>query len=236
MKTKLKKWIAFIAVFCFAIVSMNIVNAEDHHKLEGDGFHYKYEKLKNDDNFYKTFQKQEDDDDEDDDDDDFFKHYRKHDDDDDYLSEKNFQKSVVQPSYWNIWTRDSNVTVSSNLPVQEAKTFAFQLNGKTENFFVLPSNGQLLVSGEKMADLLGVKSKFYKQSRILELSDNQEELIVRAGSNAAYENMVKTPMPTTAIYYEKTVYLPVSVIANAFDYSVNWDENNEMFILEPFHK
>ena len=87
-----------------------------------------------------------------------------------------------------------------------------------------------------MADLLGVKSKFYNQSRILELSDDQEELIVRSGTNAAYENMVKTPMPTTAIYYEKTVYLPVSVIANAFGYSVNWDENNEMFILEPFHK
>lgn len=234
MKTKLKKWIAFIAVFCLAIFSMNIVSAEDHQKLEGNGFHYKYEKFKqDDDDFYKTFRKHEVDDD-------FYKHYRKHDDDKDYLNddytEKKFQNSVVQPSYWNIWTRDSNVTSSSNLPVQEAKTFAFQLNGKTENLFVLPSNGQLLVSGEKMADLLGVKSKFYNQSRILELSDDQEELIVRSGTNAAYENMVKTPMPTTAIYYEKTVYLPVSVIANAFGYSVNWDENNEMFILEPFHK
>ena len=223
MKTK---WMAFIALFCFAILSMNIVNAEDHHS-----FHYKYEKLKkDDDDFYKRFEKH--------DADDYYKHFEKHGDHDDYWDDddekKTPQKAVVQLSYWNIWTRDSNVTVSSNLPVQEAKIVPFELNGKTENLFVLPSNGQLLVSGEKMANLLGIKSKFYKQSRILELSNIQEKLIVRAGSNAAYENMVKTPMPTTAIYYEKTVYLPVSVIANAFVYSVNWDENHQKFILEQF--
>lgn len=230
MKTKLTKWIAFIAVFCVAIFSMNAVIAGDHHKWDDDDHDYKYEKYRQDDGYYKAFKEHDDDDDD-------YEHRRKH-GDDEYLNddyERNFRGSVGQPSYWNIWTRDINVPIGSDLPVQEEKVVAFKLNGKTEDLFVLPSNGQLLVSGEKMADLLGVKSKFYTQSRILELSDDQEELIVRAGSNAAYENMVKTPMPTTAIYYEKTVYLPVSVIANAFGYSVNWDEENEMFILEPFN-
>ena len=106
------------------------------------------------------------------------------------------------------------------------------MSGKSESLYVVPLNGQLLVSGEKMAQLFGIKYKFYQESRILEVSNDQEELIVRAGSNAAYENMMKTPMPTKALYFEKSVFLPISVITNAFNYRVNWDETKGTLTLQ----
>jgi len=223
MKKKLLKCGIFFVVLFFAFQSVvNIASADDHHK--GDHYYnHKYEQRDN----YNYFEKLD-----------------KHDDDDDhkwkeeYKQERDYkylQPNIVQPSYWNVWTRDTHISISNNLPVEEAKTVSFNLNGKTEKLLVLPSNGQLLVSGEKMAKLFGIKSKYYEQSRILELSNGQEELIVRAGTNAAYENMVKTPMPAKALSYEKTVYLPISVIANAFGYSVDWDEANETFILEQFY-
>ena len=209
MKAKISKLIIFMILLFLVIPSVNIVKADNHRYFEDDYSH------KADDDW----------DDEEDD---------EEDDDNDKWKKEHFQESTVQPSYWNIWTRDINVIVSKNLPIQEAKLYPFELNGKTANFLVLPYNGQLFVSGEKMADFLGIKNKFYSQSRILELSKDETELIVRAGSNAAYENMLKMPMPATAMYYENTVYLPVSVIANAFGYRVNWDENKQMFILELF--
>ncbi|MED3662862.1 copper amine oxidase N-terminal domain-containing protein [Ureibacillus sp. FSL K6-8385] len=245
MKTRISKWVVFCSILCLLFLSVNVIAyAKDHHKykddynylnVDHDGY-YKIDNYKVDQADYhyrEKFEKYDDNDDY------FGEKFRKHDDDDDDdykwgRSEYNFQGNLGRPSYWNIWTRDTNVTVSNNLPVQEAKTVPFELDGKTTNLLVLPSDGQLLVSGEKMADFLGIKSKFYGQSRILELSKNGEELIVRAGTNAAYENMVKTPLPTKAIYYEKTVYLPVSVIANAFGYSVDWDESTGTFTLEQF--
>ena len=117
-----------------------------------------------------------------------------------------------------------STSLTENLPFQEAKEVTVAINGKSESLYVVPLNGQLFVSAEKTAKLLGLKSKYYNQSRILEVSNGKEELVVRAGTNVAYENMVKTPMPAKALYYEKSVYVPISVIANAFAYRVNWDE------------
>ncbi|MDV2583594.1 stalk domain-containing protein, partial [Alkalibacillus haloalkaliphilus] len=88
-----------------------------------------------------------------------------------------------------------------NLPFQEAKEVAVEFDGKSKSLYVIPLNGQFLVSGEKMAQLFGIKYKFYKQSKILVVSNEKNELIVHAGSNAAYENMVKTPMPAKALYF-----------------------------------
>lgn len=206
-------------ILFFVIQSVNIVQADDHHKYDDYYTHEKHEKHKRHEKY-------------DDDWDDYW------DDWDDRYERENKYKSqnLVQPSFWNIWTRDTNISINGNLPIQEAKDFIFEWNGKSENFFVLPANGQLLISGEKMAKFLGVKYTFYNQSRILELSNEKEELIVRAGSNAAYENMVKTPMPTKAIIYENTVYLPISVITNTFGYSVNWDETKQTFILQSFNE
>ena len=58
---------------------------------------------------------------------------------------------------------------------------------KVSCFISILKHGQLLVSGEKIAIFIDAEFTFYEQSRILEVSKGNEELIVRAGSNAAYE-------------------------------------------------
>ena len=65
-----------------------------------------------------------------------------------------YQENQVQQSYWNIWTRDTSTTLTENLPFQEAKEVAVEISGKSESLYVVPLNGQFLVSGEKMANFL----------------------------------------------------------------------------------
>lgn len=213
-----------IATVFLGFQSFQVVNA-DHHKENkySDGEYGKYYYSDDEYGKYKDY------------DDDDYKKYKKHDDDDDWYDEGNYYGQSYSQTYWNIWTRDAVAGSDENLPFQEAQTVTFNFDGKSEKLFVLPSNGQLLVSGEKLAKLLNVKAKFYKESRILELSNDKEELIVRAGTNASYENMIKTPMPAKAMYYEKTVYLPISVICNAFEYRVNWDNEKQVMNIENFY-
>ena len=196
--------------------SVNIVKADDD-----------YEQYEHDEHEgYESYEKNEDEwEDEDHDD------WEVEDESEEVENRTLYQENQVQQSYWNIWTRDTSTTFTENLPFQEAKEVAVEISGKSESLYVVPLNGQFLVSGEKMAQLFGIKYKFYKESRILEVSNDKEELIVRAGSNVAYENMVKTPMPANALYFEKSVFLPISVIANAFSYRVNWDETKETITL-----
>ena len=66
-------------------------------------------------------------------------------------------RKQVQPSSWNIWTRDTNTALTENLPFQEAKEVTVEINGKSETLYVVPLNGQLLVSGEKMANIYGYR-------------------------------------------------------------------------------
>jgi hypothetical protein len=66
------------------------------------------------------------------------------------------------------------------------------------------------------------------------ITKDQNELIVRADSNAAYENRVKNPMPVKAASYEKTIYLPISVAANALGYRINWDAGSNTIMMESF--
>lgn len=223
MKKKVLKLGIFIVLLFFGFQSFHIVKA-DHKHFDGNYDTDKHEK-------YEKYEKQKKYDDDWDDDDDWKDYYKSKD-------KRKFvggTQQVTQPSYWNIWTRDTTVATNDNLPIQEAQKVTVEVNGKSEKLLVIPSNGQLLVSGEKMAQLLGVKYKFYEQSRILEMSTDNEELIVRANTNAAYENMVKTPMPTKAVFYENSVYLPISVMSNTFGYSVNWNADKSTFVLTKFN-
>jgi hypothetical protein len=194
-----------------------------------------------DDDEYERYEYNEDDDE----DDREYETYRKYDDDDDgeyeeYKRDDDWQSEIrnqplnksVQQSYWNIWVRDTSTGLNDTLPFQIAKEVQIECNNKSELLFIVPQNGQLLVSGEKIAKLMDAAFTFHEQSKILEVSKKEEQLIVRAGSNAVYENMVKTPMPTKALYYEKSVYLPVSVIANSMGYRASWNAEKESIVLQ----
>lgn len=218
MKTKIFKWTLSVFVLFLIFQSDHIVKADDDERDE----HEEYERYERNDR----------DDEEDDDHWDEEVHEWQDDDSEEAENRTFYPETQVQQSNWNIWTRNTSTSLTENLPFQEAQEVAVEINGKSESLYVVPVNGQLLVSGEKMVQLFGIEYKFYKQSRIIEISNDKEELIVCAGSNAAYENMVKTPMPAKALYFEKSIFLPISVIANTFGYRVNWDETKGTITLK----
>ena len=94
--------------------SVQIVKADD----DDDDYekHEKYEKYEREDEWKSKEYEWEDDDDEDD---------EWEDDNEDWGNGGNQTTSIpatqTQPSYWNIWTRDTNTSLTENLPFQEAK-------------------------------------------------------------------------------------------------------------------
>lgn len=137
-----------------------------------------------------------------------------------------------QNEYWNIWSREPLNNPNNPLPVSAPAELKVIVNNQETNIYFIPQDGQLLVSGDAIASALGAEAKYYSLSKICVLTSADHELIVRAGSNTAYENKVKTPIPTPAKSYEKSVYLPISVAANALGYRVTWDENTKALIIQ----
>lgn len=225
VKTRLFKWFLSVIILFSIFQTANIVKADD----DDDEKYERHEKdRKKHDDVERKFKEYRDDDHDDDEDDDEYER------DDDWQSDVRDQPSseIIQQSLWNIWTRDTSTGSNDTLPIQEATEVLIEKNVKSELFFVIPQQGQLLVSGEKFAKFIGAEFTFYEQSRIFEILKGEEELIVRVGSNATYENRVKTPMPTKALYYEKSIYLPISVIANSMGYRVSWNAEKETIVLE----
>ncbi|WP_042454197.1 copper amine oxidase N-terminal domain-containing protein [Neobacillus dielmonensis] len=179
---------------------------------------------------FEFHQKDHDEDDEDDEDDE-----NEEADSRDWLQEQQQKQTVnlQQTEYWNIWSREPrNNPANHNLPIQTPDEIPAIAGNNQANVYAIPQNGQLLVAGEAIAELLGGESVLYPESKICVLSRQGRELIVKAGSNAVYENKMKTPMPVQAAVYENTVYIPISVAANALGYRVVWDATNNALIFQ----
>lgn len=173
----------------------------------------------------------------DDDDDDYEEDDEKHEyyqesDGDDWERQQPQISMKQQSEYWNIWSRQPRNDQNNPLPILEPAALPVIANQNESSIYFIPKEGQLLVSGEAIAEFLGAQTKFYPQSKILILTKGNNEIIVKAETNAAFENRVKTPMPVQAAYYETSVYLPVSVAANALGYRVSWDANKKALIFE----
>lgn len=160
--------------------------------------------------------------------------YQKSDDDHDEREAELQRPTIIhqQPEYWNIWSREARNNPNSTLPITAPSQLTAFVDNKETSIYFIPQDGQLLVSAEAIASALGTKSHYYPQSKICTLTKDNHELIVRVGYNAVFENHVKTPIPTEARSIEKTVYLPVSVAANALGYRVTWDENKKALVIQ----
>lgn len=138
--------------------------------------------------------------------------------------------TVIQDDYWYIWSRQPINNSKKSLPITAPSELAVNVNGSVTKLYFIPQEGQLLVSCDAVANLLGAQAKYYPQSKIMVITKDKSELVVRAGSNAAYENRVRNPMPVMAATYENTLYVPVSVITNAMGYRLNWDPGSNTLI------
>lgn len=231
MNRKKLKWLVFLIVSILGLFYAGITVLADDDEKEGHRGYYK----DRDDDFEEReeYEHYENDaveawDDEEYDDDESYK-----DDDDDYWQGNEYQPTVIsQKGYWNFWQREPISAQESDLPIKEPGEVTIKMNGTQASIHVIPQQGQLLVPAERIAKLLGAKSDFYSKSRIIVISKNKTELIVRAGSNAAYENGTKTPMPIQVKYIEKSLYLPISAAANAFGCRVSLNETEQALILE----
>lgn len=211
------KWLSFFIIVMIGALSSGIgVFADDDDEREEDRKAFEnYED-------YDDHQDYDDDDEYDDDEEDYEEGYG-----------EGYQTSILaEKGYWNFWIREAVSSQDTELPILQPADVTIKTNGVPGSIHVVPKEGQLLVPGDKVAKLLKAKSVFYPNSRILIISNNNSELIVRAGSNAAYENKIKTPIPIQAQYIEKSLYIPISVAANSMGYRVSWNEAEQSLILE----
>ncbi|MGG3561118.1 stalk domain-containing protein [Neobacillus rhizosphaerae] len=137
-----------------------------------------------------------------------------------------------QTEFWNLWSRQPRNNPNNLLPISEPSEVPVIFNQNKIEIYMIPQDGQILISANEIAKAIGAKAAFYPDSEISVLTKGNIELIVKAGSNAAFENRVKTPMPTQAVPYENTIYLPISVAANAFGYRIKWDITQKGMELE----
>lgn len=213
---KMKK-ISLVAVLILAGFMSNdvVVHADDHEHEDK-----KHEK-------YKEYKDYKDDDDDDDDDEKYY-------DDDDEGETYYFQDAVSAKGTWNIWTR--TVAVDKEvLPFTNPHKVTLKVEGtnKELSFFIVPKDGELFVPGKAVAQVLGAKATFYKESKILDVQNEANELIYRAGTNVVYDNNMKTPSPAQVFYMNEELYVPISTITNGLGYIAEWQENNQTFVCQP---
>ncbi|PJO43096.1 copper amine oxidase N-terminal domain-containing protein [Lysinibacillus xylanilyticus] len=211
---KVKKISLVLVLILASFITNDVVVHADDHEHE-DKKHEKYKEYKD----YK------------DDDDDDEKYY---DDDDEEGETYYFQDAVSEKGTWNIWTR----TVAADkdvLPFTSSQKVTLKVEGtkKELSFFVIPKDGEFFVPGKAVAQVLGVKATFYKESKILAIQDQTNELIYRAGTNVVYDNNVKIPSPAQAFYVNEELYVPISTITNGLGYIAEWQENYQTFVCQP---
>ena len=211
---KVKKISLVLVLILASFITNDVVVHADDHEHE-DKKHEKYKEYKD----YK------------DDDDDDEKYY---DDDEEEGETYYFQDTVSEKGTWNIWTR----TVAADkevLPFTSSQKVTLKVEGtkKELSFFVIPKDGEFFVPGKAVAQVLGAKATFYKESKILAIQDQTNELIYRAGTNVVYDNNVKTPSTAQAFYVNEELYVPISTITNGLGYIAEWQENYQTFVCQP---
>ena len=134
---------------------------------------------------------------------------------------------------WDVWSR-SVATNIGELPFAISKPVTIEnQDGQQLNSYVIPSQGEMMIATVTIAQLVGAEVTYYPTNNIAEMKLDGKELIVKSGSNAVYENGVKTPMPVEAMMYQDQLYIPISVLTNALGLTVTWDETTQTFLIQP---
>lgn len=154
---------------------------------------------------------------------------------DEHDDQVNWQPAPVETvpaATWDVWSRTLD-TDKGTLPFASSKTVKIEnQDGKQMDSYVIPKQGEIMIPTEKTAEFIGATVKYYKTAKIAEMKLNGNELIVKSGSNAVYENDTKTPMPVEAMMYQDKLYIPISVLTNGLGLNVTWDETKQTFMIQ----
>lgn len=165
--------------------------------------------------------------------------YEEYDDTDDEYEEEDGEENGQQDSVesvpatsWDVWNR----TVDTNqgvLPFEMPDTMKIEnQDGKQIDSYVIPNQGEMMVPPVETAELVRATVHYYPKTEIAEISLDGHELIVRAGSNAVYENDIKTPMSVEAMMDQGKLYMPISVLTNGLGLTVTWNEAKQTFLVQ----
>lgn len=209
----MKKFLIMIMSVLFLVNIVNLtVNADDD---DHDHERKKYD-------YYKEKWSGDDDDD---------------DDDEPYYYSERMDNSRGESSHWYLWTRMME-PVKGEVPFSEPKNITFQNNAteKQLSLYSIPMDGEILIPGKRVSEFLGAKAVFYPVSQILEIRNVRSEFLYRVGTNVTYENKIKTPIPAKALFFNGDVYLPISVVANSLNFSVEWDKEQQLIYLQKMNQ
>ncbi len=222
---KLKKKIVFFIISLVTTLSIGqyIVHADD----DDHEYYEKYENHGEKEEHHKDYNGENDEKWDDDEDEEYYE------DDGYYEDEEN--DSLAEQGKWNLWTR-SMVQNDGVLPFNDSKTVNFAIEGKTIKCYVIPKNGDVFLPVQKLTEALGGQVTYYKTSKIMDAKLKDEQLIFRVNTNVVYENLTKTPMTSKTFLFNKDVYVPASVLLNAYGYSVDWQEEKQQFICQSLNK
>ena len=148
---------------------------------------------------------------------------------------QNVQAALVDTApavTWDVWSR-SVATNIGKLPFAISKLVTIENQGGQQlNSYVIPSKGEMMIATVTIAQLIGADVTYYPTNNIAEMKLDGKELIVKSGSNAVYENGVKTPMPVEAMMYQDELYIPFSVLTNGLGLTVSWDKAKQTFLIQ----
>lgn len=206
---------ASIVILLGAFVNEGIVNADDDYEDEYEKYEHEHE----DDRYYY-----EDDDEEE---------YDYEEEEYDYEEGEYYNDTTnvtTNTNTWNVWTRTTAVQ-KGELPFQETTLVQLKKeNGDGVSLYIMPVDGELFVPSKVVAQILGAEATLYHTSEIVEVTYDNKKLIFRAGTNVAYSNSLKTPIPAPAFYMNDDVYVPISVITNGLGFVAEWQAANNTVI------
>lgn len=149
-----------------------------------------------------------------------------------YNDEENKYQAPAVSNSWDVWTR-TVIASTGTPPFKTSKNVnIYNQNGKSVEAYVIPKRGEVMVPAEKIAKLLGANVQYFKTPKIIDIQLNGIELAAKEGSNALYENNVKTPMPVEAYVYQDKLYLPISVLTSGLGFKVVWDGAKNQFTIQ----
>lgn len=135
---------------------------------------------------------------------------------------------------WKSWNRDvTDLTLAKYeaLPIIEPKKITVQIDGSEQKgIWAHPSNGELLLPINQILPNLPIQVEWYGKEKFLVLRGADEILLLKVDSKVAYENGVKVALPQAPQMIQQDLYLPVSLLATAFQMNVTWDEANQKLV------
>ncbi|CCQ97142.1 exported hypothetical protein [[Clostridium] ultunense Esp] len=135
---------------------------------------------------------------------------------------------------WKSWNRDvTDLTPAKYeaLPILEPKKITVQVDGREQKgIWAHPSNGELLLPINQILPDLPIQVEWYGKEKFLVLRGAGEILLLKVDRKVAYENGVKVALPQAPQMIQQDLYLPVSLLATAFQMNVTWDEANQKLV------